>query len=83
MDKNFDLIITNALLNEYQEAVHIAVKNGRISELVNPNDVDTEVSRSLLAEKIYDANHQFVCSGFYESHIHLDKACILDRCTIE
>ena len=43
MDKNFDLIITNALLNEYQEAVHIAVKNGRISELVNPNDVDTEV----------------------------------------
>ncbi|WP_430736954.1 hypothetical protein [Psychrobacter sp. VH5] len=25
----------------------------------------------------------FVCGSFYDSHIHLDKACILDRCTIE
>jgi cytosine deaminase len=30
-----------------------------------------------------DANHQFVCAGFYETHSHLDKACILDRCSVE
>ena len=24
-----------------------------------------------------------MCAGFYESHIHLDKVCILDRCSMQ
>ncbi|MDJ0686338.1 MAG: amidohydrolase family protein [Alphaproteobacteria bacterium] len=30
-----------------------------------------------------DLDGRLVCAGFIETHIHLDKACILDRCRIE
>ena len=44
------------------------------ANIYEPNVYDTTT---------YDAKGNFVCSGFFESHIHLDKACILERCTIE
>ncbi|MDE1157041.1 MAG: amidohydrolase family protein [Neorhizobium sp.] len=31
---------------------------------------------------IVEAAGAFACTGFTDSHVHLDKACILDRCTI-
>ena len=31
---------------------------------------------------VYDAGGQLVVPGLVETHIHLDKTCILDRCTI-
>jgi cytosine deaminase len=30
---------------------------------------------------VIDAGGRLVSPGFVESHIHLDKSCILDRCT--
>lgn len=75
MKENYDLVITNAVTDNKTEPTNIGVKHGKITSLGN-----FDYSK---AEKQYDAENQFVCSGFYESHIHLDKACILDRCTIE
>ena len=34
------------------------------------------------AVETVNAAGAFACGGFVESHIHLDKACILDRCSI-
>ena len=31
----------------------------------------------------YDAGGRLVCGGFVETHIHLDKSCIIDRCAPE
>jgi len=31
----------------------------------------------------YDADGRLVCAGFVETHIHLDKSCIIDRCEPE
>ena len=70
-----DLILRNTILDASEAVVDIAVKNGRVHSIA-PNIMED-------AEKEFDAEGFFVCSGFYESHIHLDKACILDRCTIE
>ena len=75
MEKTFDLVITNAIIEGSNKALNIGVVNGKI--------VAVGEFAFAKAEKIYDASNQFICSGFYESHIHLDKACILDRCTIE
>lgn len=71
------LVLKNALITGYSEPVHILVNDGMINKIINAaSEVPT-------TDRVYDAMKQFVCSGFYESHIHLDKACILDRCTIE
>lgn len=70
-----DLLIKNAKLENYEKVMSIAVIDGLITE-ISP-DITSE------SKTVHDAKDQFVCSGFYESHIHLDKACILDRCKIE
>jgi len=70
-----DLIIKNAILGEDQHVKSIGVSDHVIKEI---QDEITEP-----ASKIFDAENQLICSGFFESHIHLDKACILDRCKIE
>jgi len=72
---NLDLIITNARLENSEKLQTIGVKDGVIAMI--------DDSINLKALQIVNAENQLVCSGFYESHIHLDKACILDRCTIE
>ncbi|TYB76690.1 amidohydrolase family protein [Bizionia saleffrena] len=69
-----DLLIKNARIEGYETLVSIGVTNGIITCIEAIINSDAEI--------IYDANDHFVCSGFYESHIHLDKACILERCTI-
>ena len=70
-----ELIIKNARIEGYENLVSIGVQAGKIGVLA-PEIFEEAIT-------IYDANGNFVCSGFYESHIHLDKACILDRCKIE
>ncbi len=80
------LIIKNAQLNHRESLVNISI-NGihieRIEEVpANFDKVVTDLN-PINGASIYDAKGNFVCSGFVESHIHLDKACILDRCTIE
>ncbi|QRG06354.1 amidohydrolase family protein [Xanthobacter dioxanivorans] len=67
-----DLIITNARLPDAPEqTVDIAVADGRIAA----------VGPGITAEaEVIDAGGCLVSPGFVETHIHLDKSCILDRC---
>jgi cytosine/creatinine deaminase len=71
-----DLVLRNARLAHAPEAplVDIGVADGRIVA------IETRLSAEA-AE--YDAAGLLVCGGFVETHIHLDKSCILDRCAPE
>ena len=70
-----DLIIINAKIENFKNPVSISVNEGIITKISEDISEDSK--------HVYDAKNQFVCCGFYESHIHLDKVCILDRCKIE
>jgi cytosine deaminase len=68
-----DLIIRNARLADRSsvELSDIGVRNGRI----------VAIERALAAEaEIYDAEGRLACPGLIESHIHLDKSRIMERC---
>jgi cytosine deaminase len=69
-----DLLIRNVIFSEGGPAVDIAVEAGLISA----------IGSKLVCEAIVEQNGEglFAFPGFVDSHIHLDKACILDRCTI-
>jgi cytosine deaminase len=73
-DQGFDLIIRNVVINPKQGPTDIAIREGRIAGL----------SPSLRCEAIEEVDGEglFAIAGFVDTHIHLDKACILDRCTI-
>jgi len=68
-----DLIIRNArLAGRSGEPVDIGITGGRIAA----------IERNLAAEApAYDALGLLACPGLIESHIHLDKSRIIDRCT--
>ena len=69
-----DLILRNARV-PHQEAgpvVDIGVDQGRIAA-IEPN--------LAAAGQEIDINGRLVSPGFIETHIHLDKSCLLDRCT--
>src|SRR5262245_14759963 len=71
-----DLIVRNARIADDPSGrpVDIGVENGRI----------VAIEPRLAAEAAsYDANGRLVCGGFVETHIHLDKSCIIDRCEPE
>lgn len=55
----------------HDHSLDIGIRAGRIAEIAPSIATD--------AREI-DLNGRLVCSGFVETHIHLDKACILDRC---
>ena len=67
----FDLLVKNAALGNGQGALDIGVADGVIAAL--------EPGLSGAAETL-DAGGNFVSPGLVESHFHLDKARILDRC---
>ncbi|MDR3475490.1 MAG: amidohydrolase family protein [Devosia sp.] len=69
----FDLIIANARLADRPQAVDIGIAAGRIARLA-----DRIAEEGVRA----DARGALAFPGFVEAHIHLDKACILDRCPI-
>lgn len=64
-------LIANARLEGVSGTVDIVVADGRIEEIA---------PRIAPLENGFDARGYLVTPGFAESHIHLDKACILDRC---
>ncbi|MBV8650962.1 MAG: amidohydrolase family protein, partial [Alphaproteobacteria bacterium] len=68
-----DLILRNALLAEGRIA-DIGIAGGRI--------VAIEAALAASGEEI-DIAGRLVSPGFIETHIHLDKTCILDRCRAE
>ncbi len=68
-----DLILRNArLAGEDRRSADIGIENGKIVAL--------EPHLRAQAE-IIDLAGRLVSPGFVETHIHLDKSCILDRCT--
>src|SRR5581483_6491726 len=68
-----DLIIRNARLSDRQaEPLDIGIARGRIAA----------IARNIAADApAYDAYGLLACPGLIESHIHLDKSRIIDRCT--
>lgn len=69
-----DLVFRNAQLTDQPGPVDIAVKDGRIVA-IGPN-----IRCDAVVEEHVEGNLAF--PGFVDSHVHLDKACILERCTI-
>jgi cytosine/creatinine deaminase len=71
-----DLIIRNARLSTRpaDPPVDIGVENGRIAA----------IAPALAADgRAHDAAGGLVCAGLIETHIHLDKSRIIDRCPPE
>ena len=70
-----DYVIRNARVAGRHDALtDIAFENGRIAA-VEPN--------LACDAPAHDAEGCLCCGGLVETHIHLDKSCILDRCQIE
>ena len=68
-----DLILKSArLVDADRSTTDIGIENGKI--------VAIEPALAAQAETI-DLGGRLVSSGFVETHIHLDKSRILDRCT--
>ena len=70
-----DLILRNArLASDADRLIDVGIAGGRIVAL----------APSLAAEaEALDLGGKLVSPGFVETHVHLDKACILDRCHAE
>ena len=69
-----DLIVRNALISDRlaDGPLDIGIAGGKIAA----------VGRGLAAEvPTYDARARLACPGLIESHIHIDKSRIVDRCT--
>src|SRR5690242_19437865 len=70
-----DLILRNARLASEEGALtDIGIAGGRIVALAPGLAADGET---------LDLGGRLVSTGFVETHLHLDKACILDRCQTE
>ncbi len=71
----FDLVLDHALVPELSDRpLSIAVENGLIAA------IGADIGSGRVHE---DAGGRLVLPGFVDSHIHLDKSCILDRCRAE
>ncbi|MDE0457448.1 MAG: amidohydrolase family protein [Chromatiales bacterium] len=68
-----DLILRNALIvgAENEPSVDIGIEGGRVAAV--------EAGLAAEGEEI-DVGGRLVSPGFIETHIHLDKSCLLDRC---
>ena len=82
-----DLILRNARVESKPGLVDIAVSDGRIASISDASVVATvQVPASVpgaggpSAAQELDVGGRFVSPGLVETHIHLDKSCILERC---
>jgi cytosine/creatinine deaminase len=67
----FDLVFRNAVLRGAADPMDIGVTRGRI----------TAIEPTLACEAVeVDVGGRLALPGFVDSHIHLDKACLLGRC---
>ncbi|MFO1091283.1 MAG: amidohydrolase family protein [Hyphomicrobiales bacterium] len=67
-----DLIVRNAQLPSGGSLVDIGITNGLVAAIQTNLAADAET---------LDVQGKLVSPGFVETHIHLDKSCILDRCS--
>ncbi|MEK9845797.1 amidohydrolase family protein [Thalassospira sp.] len=66
----FDYLVKNACLHGENTLRDLGIAGGKI----------VEIAQSIIGDgPVFDAAGQLVTAGFVESHLHLDKACILDR----
>lgn len=75
---DFDLILRRARLPKTKPSdplLDVGVKDGRIAAVAP--------ALGGAAREEADAEGCLVCPGFVETHIHLDKSCILTRCACE
>jgi cytosine deaminase len=71
----FDLVLSQAVVaGRSGPPCDIGIANGRIAAI--ETRIEADAPREHLAGKL-------VIPGFVETHIHLDKSCILDRCVSE
>ena len=68
-----DLILRDARLPDRAGTFDIGIADGRIAALAPDLAGDG---------RVIDLGGRLVVSGLVETHIHLDKTCILDRCSI-
>ena len=70
----------------------LVLKNVTISDATGEVQTDIGISKGCIVQietelssdgEVLDMEGNFAVPGFVESHIHLDKACILDRCKSE
>jgi cytosine/creatinine deaminase len=67
----FDLVFRNAVIRSAATSVDIGISGGKIAA----------IAPKLVCEATeVDAAGRLVLPGFVDTHIHLDKACLLDRC---
>jgi cytosine deaminase len=72
----FDTVLRNGRIADLeQETVDIGVRDGRIAA-IGPN-LETRTSDGT---RDIALDGRLVIAGFAETHIHLDKSCISDRC---
>jgi len=65
-----DLVIRNALLSDGAAPVDIGILDGQIADIAPSLTTDA---------RAIDADGGRLIRGFADSHLHLDKACLLDR----
>lgn len=68
-----DFVLRNARVATGGDPIDIGVQNGRIAAVARGLDAGAAEC---------DAAGRLAFPGFVDCHIHLDKACILDRCAI-
>lgn len=71
---HFDIVLRNVHIDDQDSPVDIAIKDQVIAAIGTGLNVD--------ALNDFDAGGAYAFGGFVDTHIHLDKACILDRCTL-
>ena len=69
-----DLLLRNARVHGFDGLIDIAVAGGVVTAL------EREIVCDAAMEE--DLGGRVAFPGFVDSHVHLDKACILDRCSI-
>ena len=75
---DFDLVLRDVRLADAkpgEPSTDIGVKNGRIAAIAR------QLGGS--AKEEVQGGGRLACAGFVETHIHLDKSCILERCECE
>ena len=77
---------------EEEPAMDLIVRNARLSSVPEAPPVDIGVTAGRIVAigpglpgdgAVFDAAGCLICAGFVETHIHLDKSCIIDRCAPE
>ncbi|HXR56131.1 MAG TPA: amidohydrolase family protein [Casimicrobiaceae bacterium] len=71
--ERIDSVIRNARIDGRNDLVDVAIGAGRIRAIEPAGSVRN-------GDDTLDIGGRYVSPGFVETHVHLDKSCIVDRC---